>query len=37
MIEFLIVGILLGVLEISCQSDRIVYSKGKTDERGVQF
>ncbi len=28
---------LLGVLEISCQSDRIVYSKGKTDERGVQF
>lgn len=27
----------LGVLEISCQSDRIVYSKGKTDERGVQF
>ena len=26
-----------GVLEISCQSDRILYSKGKTDERGIQF
>lgn len=27
----------MGVLEISCQSDRILYSKGKTDERGIQF
>ena len=27
----------LGVLEISCQSDRILNSKGQTDERGVQF
>ena len=26
-----------GVLEISCQSDRILNSKGQTDERGVQF
>jgi hypothetical protein len=28
---------LQGVLEISCQSDRILNSKGQTDERGVQF
>jgi hypothetical protein len=26
-----------GVLEISCQSDRILYSKGRTNERRVQF
>lgn len=25
----------LGVLEISCQSDRILYSKGQTDERRI--
>jgi hypothetical protein len=27
----------VGVLEISCQSDRILYSKGRTNERRVQF
>jgi len=27
----------VGVLEISCQTDRILYSKGMTDEREVRF
>ena len=27
----------MGVLEILCQSDRILYSKGKTDEKDIRF